>query len=77
VPVLRRQLLFESLELALGRPHDVLSLARLQEVEILFRDHPAIDRPDALGPPVAGLHRLDDLFQGGRVVPVSREHFVA
>ena len=77
VPVLRRQLLFEPLELALGRADDVLPPARLQEVEVLFRDHAAIQCPDALRPAVAGFHRLDDLLQGRRVVPISGEDFVA
>ena len=77
VPVLRHQLLLEPLELALRSSHDVLPLPGFEEVEIFFRDHPAIQRPNPLRLAIAGFHRLDDLFQRGRVVPISREHFVA
>ncbi len=77
VPILRRQLLFKSLELALGRSHDVLPLSCFEEVQVLFRDHAAIQRPNALRLAIAGFHRLDNFFQGGRIVPIPGEHFIA
>ena len=69
VPVLRRQLLLESFELALGRSHDVLPLPGFEEVEVVFRDHAAVQRPDALRPAVTRFHRLD--VNGARIVQRS------
>ena len=67
----------ESFELALGRAHDVLPLPGLEELEVILRDHAAIQGPDALRLAVPRFHRLDDLLQRRRIVPISREHFVA
>ncbi|HEV8454037.1 MAG TPA: hypothetical protein VGQ24_04050, partial [Gemmatimonadales bacterium] len=38
---------------------------------------PRVHDPDALGQPVAGFHRLDDLLDGGDVGAIAREDFIA
>ena len=44
--------------------------------EILLAHHAAIERPDALGLAITGLHRGDNLLQRRRIVAIAGEHFV-
>src|SRR5690606_8901445 len=48
VPVCCEQLLFEFLQVRLGRADDVSTPFFLEKFDVLFRDHPPVHDPDAV-----------------------------
>ena len=49
----------------LGRAHDVLPPALLEEGNVLRRDHATVPNPDPIGPAITAFHRLDNLLERG------------
>ena len=63
--------------IALGVPTMYEPPRAAQELQVLLADHPPVHHPDAVGPAVLGLHRLDDLLDRRRIVGVAVEDLVA
>ena len=61
LPRLGRLGLLESAQQAFRRSDDVPAVVRLQPLDLVLTDEPAVQHPDPIGGAVAAFHGLDDL----------------
>jgi len=71
--IILEQFLFELLELAAWRAHQILSAAFAYGYQVLFTHHSAVKDPYSPCFPMLTLHRAQDRFDGGNIGAVSIE----